>query len=92
MALYENIIFTFFLLIFSILSFEILLSVIIVCISDIDPRFANELIPTLEESATKYAWSADLIMADLTIKSLKLGYVRRISEEIPAVARNNLLA
>lgn len=61
-------------------------------IKDMLPKLAKDVFPILEESATKNTSSEDLIIADFTTKSLKLGYVSCILEDIPAVAKNNLFA
>ena len=50
-----------------------LLSVMKEVTIDIEPKLANALIPILEESATRMTSSAAFIMADLTIRSLRLG-------------------
>lgn len=63
----------FFSFIFSIFSSEILLSVMKEFTIDIEPKLANALIPILEESATRMTSLAAFIMADLTIRSLRLG-------------------
>ena len=39
----------------------------------IDPKLANALIPILEETATRMTSSAAYIMADITIRTLRLG-------------------
>jgi hypothetical protein len=69
-----------------------LLSVINAFIKEILPKLAKDVFPIFEESATRNTSSDDFIIADFTTKSLKLGYVSCILAEIPAVAKNNLLA